>query len=94
MEAILNSQAPNTTARVQKPTFRRDELHLYLTEPPTDLLGVIEYWKARESEWPHLAKMAFDFFSVLAMSFECKRVFSSCSKQTTPKSSKLSGKHL
>jgi hypothetical protein len=35
--------------------------------------------------------MAFDFLAVPAMSSECERVFSSCAKQTTPESSRLSG---
>ena len=33
--------------------------------------------------------MAFDFLSVLAMSSECERVFSSCAKITTPENSRL-----
>jgi hypothetical protein len=67
---------------------------LYLAEPPSDLLGVIEYWKARESAWSHLALIVFHFLSILAMSSECERVFSSCGKQTTPESSRLSGQML
>jgi len=54
----------------------------------------MEYWKARESEWPYLTKMAYDFLSILAMSSEYERVFSSCAKLTTPESSRLSGKSL
>ena len=94
IEAILNAQAPVSASRVTRPSSRKDELFLYLAEPPTDLLGVMEYWRAREAEWPHLALMAFDFLSIPAMSSECERVFSSCGKQTTPESSRLSGKHL
>ena len=67
---------------------------MYLAEPLTDLLGVMEYWKVRESEWPYLAQMAYDYLSILAMSLECERVFSSCAKLTTPESSKLLGKTL
>jgi len=52
---------------------------------------LIEYWLARETQWPQLAKMAFDFLCIPAISSECERVFSSCSKQTTPYSSRLSG---
>ena len=54
----------------------------------------MEYWKVRESEWPYLAQMAYDYLSILAMSLECERVFSSCAKLTTPESSKLLGKTL
>ena len=35
--------------------------------------------------------MAFDFLAVSAMLSEYERVFSSCAKQTTPESSRLSG---
>jgi hypothetical protein len=94
LEDILNQMAPSNLSRPVRPTRLKDELFLYLAEPPTDLLGVAEYWKARESEWPHLAKMAYDFLSIPAMSSECERVFSSCAKLTTPESSKLSGKTL
>jgi hypothetical protein len=65
-----------------------------LAENSTDLLSAIDYWKARESEWPHLSAMAFDFLSIPAMSSECERVFSSCGEMITPKNSKLSGKLL
>jgi hypothetical protein len=86
--------APSNLSRPERPTRAKDELYLYLAEPPTNLLGVMEYWKARESEWPHLAKMAYDFLSIPAMSSECERVFSSCAKMTTSESSRLSGKSL
>jgi hypothetical protein len=35
--------------------------------------------------------MAYDFLAIPAMSSECERVFLSCAKQATPKSSRLSG---
>ncbi|PMD63040.1 uncharacterized protein K444DRAFT_718325 [Hyaloscypha bicolor E] len=54
----------------------------------------MEYWKVRESEWPYLAKMAYDFLSIPAISSECERVFSSYTKITTSESSRLSGKSL
>lgn len=94
LEDILNQMAPSNLLRPERPTRSRDELSLYLAEPPTDLLGIAEYWKARESEWPHLARMAYDFLSIPAMSSECERVFSSCAKITSPESSRLSGKSL
>jgi len=54
----------------------------------------MEYWKSREEQWPQLAAMAYDFLAIPAMSSECERVFSSCAKQTTPESSRLSGEML
>ena len=86
--------APSNLSRPERPTRSKDELFLYLAELLTNLLGVAEYWKARESEWPHLAQMAYNFLSIPAMSSECERVFSSCAKLMTPESSKLLGKTL
>jgi hypothetical protein len=66
-------------------------MFLYLDKPPNVDLPIMEYWRSREKEWPHLAAITFDFLAVPAMSSECERVFSSCAKQTTSESSKLSG---
>ena len=38
--------------------------------------------------------MAFDFLAVPAISLECERVFSSCAKETTPESSRLTRRML
>jgi hypothetical protein len=54
----------------------------------------MEYWRSKEKDWPELAQMAYDFLAILAMSPEYERVFSSCSKQTTAQSSRLSGETL
>jgi len=91
---ILNAQAPLTSRKPARALSRQDELALYLQEPPEDRLGLMEYWKSREKEWPHLAAIAYDFYAVPAMSSECERVFSSCGKMTSPESSRLSGKTL
>ena len=69
---------------------RRDQLYLYLEEPPTASLSLIDYWRSRKEQWPQLTKMAFDFLSVLAISSECKRIFLSCTKITTLETSRLS----
>ena len=37
----------------------------------------IEWWKSQASIFPRLSRMAFDIFSIPAMSAECERVFSS-----------------
>jgi hypothetical protein len=78
-----------STSRAPRASSRKDQLALYLEEPPTDI-PLLEYWIAREAQWPQLAKMAFDFLCIPAMSSECERVFSSCAKQTTVYSSQLS----
>jgi hypothetical protein len=77
--------------QVLRPLSRRDELVQYLEEKQDSDLGVLDYWKSRDRRWPNLARMAFDLLTVLTMSSECERVFSSCAKQTTPESSRLSG---
>jgi hypothetical protein len=91
LEDILDEMAPTAKQKVAKPTARRDQLFCYLEEPPIGDIGVMEYWRTRENDWPQLASMAYDFLAIPAMSSECERVFSSCAKQTTPESSKLSG---
>jgi hypothetical protein len=90
----LNKVAPILLARVTRLNTRQDELFLYLVESPVNYLPVMEYWRSREREWPHLAAMAFDFLAIPAISLEYERVFLSCAKLTTPKSSKLSGEML
>jgi hypothetical protein len=54
-------------------------------------MGTTDYWRSSEFKWPQLALMAFDFMAVPAMSSKYERVFLSYTKQTTPKSSMLSG---
>jgi hypothetical protein len=86
--------APSNRSRVIRPTRGKDELFLYLAEPVTDHMGLMEYWKSREAQWPYLTQIVYDFLSILAMSSKCERVFSSYTKQTTPESSRLSGRML
>jgi hAT family C-terminal dimerisation region len=93
LETVLDAAAPSLTNQPPRPSACRDELFLYLDEKHT-ALGVLDYWKPRERRWPNLARIAFDLLAVPAMSSECERVFSSCAKQTTPQSSRLSGKLL
>ena len=94
LEDILNQIVPLNLLCPERPICSRDKLSLYLAKPLTNLLGITEYWKARESKWPHLTRMAYDFLSIPAMSSECERVFSSCIKITSPESSRLLGKSL
>jgi len=92
IESVLNKKSRAGIAQqIPKPSGRKDELDLYLKEPPRADIGVMEYWRAYESSWPNLTRMAFDFLAIPAMSSECERVFSSCAKETTPESSRLSG---
>ena len=43
LEAILNNQAPVGISRGTQPLSRKDELFVYLAEPPTNLLGALDY---------------------------------------------------
>ena len=91
LESILDKMALATTARVPRPTARRDQLFLYLKEDPISNIRVIEYQRSQEADQPQLTSIAFDFLAIPAISSKCERVFSSCVKQTTPESSRLSG---
>jgi hypothetical protein len=64
LERILDARAPTRSTRVARPSSRRDQLALYLEEPPLDYISVIEYWKSRETQWPQLAALAFDFLAI------------------------------
>jgi hypothetical protein len=93
LESVLNKRAPTGT-QVPKPSGRRDEYELYLKEAVNTTQGVMEYWRSREYIWPNLTRMAVNFLAIPAMSSECERVFLSCAKETTPESSRLSGRML
>jgi hypothetical protein len=92
IEQILESVVPLGQAQRYNP--RRDQYATYIAEASVVNLSVMDYWKAREREWPQLTAMAFDFLSIPAMSAECERVFSACSRMTTAQSSRLSGETL
>lgn len=94
LENLFNRVAPVNIHAPPRPNARRDQLTLYLEEPPTAQIGVMEYWRSREREWPELASMAFDFLAIPAMSSECERVFSSCSHVACTESSRLLGEML
>ena len=49
----------------------------------------LQWWIEHEADYPTLAKMAFDFFSIPAMSSECERVFSQSKKTITDERNRL-----
>ena len=63
---------------------REDELTRYLkalrlelmTVDENDAFDVLELWKGNSKEWPTLARIAFDIYSIPAMSVEPERAFS------------------
>ena len=44
---------------------------------PGERFDICGWWKAYESQWPSLTRMAFDMIAIPAMSSECERLFSS-----------------
>jgi len=88
LESILDEVAPATSGL--RASVQQDQLAQYIAEGPMGTLGVMEYWRSREAQWPQLAAMAFDFLSTPVMSSECERVFSSYGLSTTPHASNLS----
>ena len=93
LEAMLNGLAPTGATPAVRSSSRRDQLAQYLDEPCCET-PPFQYWKLKQAQWPQLTQMAFDFLAVPAMSSECERVFSSCSKQTTQEVSRLLGEML
>jgi hAT family C-terminal dimerisation region len=62
------------------------ELHNYLKSFDYRLVGMrdpLNWWKEHKTDYPILARMAFDIFSIPAMSSEIERVFSSAKKLVT-----------
>ena len=63
---------------------REDELTRFLNAPllvlesqkANDEFDVLEWWKGNSQEWQTLAQIAFEIYSIPAMSVEPERVFS------------------
>jgi hypothetical protein len=89
----LMNRVPPQLVTLTRISSRKDQYTQYLEEPVSHI-PIIQYWQLKEPEWPQLASMAFDLLAVPAMSSEYERVFSSCTKQTIPESSRLTGRLL
>ena len=83
-----------STVGLARSSPHQDQLAQYLSKPLTNTMGLIEYWRLREPQWPQLVAMAYNFLSIPAMSLEYERVFSSCGLNTTLHASNLSGELL
>lgn len=94
IEETLQSLIPQAQSSRARSALRNDQLAQYLSEPPVGDLGLLEYWRIRERQWPQLAKMAYDMMSIPAMSSECERVFSSVSRRATKDTTRLTGRML
>jgi hypothetical protein len=87
------SQVASPLAAPTRTSSRKDQYAQYLEEPVSQM-PIMQYWRSKESEWPQLASIAFDFLAVPAISSECEQVFLSYAKQTTPESLRLTGRLL
>ena len=81
--------------RRREPIRGTDELERYLNEPlvydtPKKKLNIMAWWRELQGRFPLLARMAFDTFSVPAMSSETERVFSSLKHVITSERASLS----
>lgn len=67
-----------TSVVAPPPVLAQDELEQYLEDPevPELDLMVLAWWAAKESKWPHLAKMVKQYFAAPASSAGVERVFS------------------
>jgi hypothetical protein len=43
LESILDKMAPSNRSRITRPIYRKNKLFLYLAEPATNYMGLIEY---------------------------------------------------
>ncbi|KAG2164741.1 hypothetical protein JADG_004480 [Aureobasidium aubasidani] len=103
-----DDQATNATAWMDA-TLTSDEEDADIVTPETDeyarwcvegrvpnVYHPLEFWsKPRiKHTYPRLSRMARDLFTILAMSDEPERVFSSCGNIVTPQRGKLSGEAI
>lgn len=67
-----------------------DELERYLADDiDEDILDPLAWWRSNAKQYPVLARMAFDLFSIPAMSSECERVFSQSKRLITEERNRL-----
>jgi hypothetical protein len=69
-----------------------DEFDRYIDDgiPKDPVPDPLSWWREHATIYPILAKMAFDLFSIPAMSSECERVFSQAKKLITDERNRLS----
>jgi hypothetical protein len=70
-------------------TAARDEYEEYLRIPAEPCDKPLEWWKAHESQFPVLSRMALDLFSIPLMSAECERVFSAAKNLISDKRNRM-----
>ncbi len=67
----------------------RDKYQKYLSTPARRCDNPLEWWKAHHQKYPRLSQIALDLFSILIMSAECERVFSSAKTLITDRRNSL-----
>jgi len=67
----------------------KDELEEFLGSNTIEVDDPILWWYQHRMDYPQLSRMAFDIFSIPAMSTEVERVFSSSGITITPRRNRL-----
>ena len=57
----------------------------------SDNIAPLEWWKAHETEYPLLSKIARDYLSIMATSVPCEQLFSIAGLTITKSRNRLSG---
>ena len=63
-------------SRIAKITVMGSELERYLQLEPQETEDLIEWWMARQGQFPVLSQLALDILAIPAMTTDCKRSFS------------------
>ena len=85
----IQAALANRGSKRAKLTPELDEFMARTNKADDKVNDPLQWWIEHEADYPTLAKMAFDFFSVPAMSSECERVFSQSKKTVTDERNRL-----
>ena len=86
---IQAAAAANKALKRTKLTTELDEFMSRTNSADDKVEDPLAWWIKHEADYPTLAKMAFDFFSIPAMSSECERVFSQSKKMITDERNRI-----
>lgn len=86
-ESAISNITPTTSATI--------EIRQYNEEPAIDRHSdPFDWWQKRENVYPHLAKLAKRYFSMVATSVPSERVFSTAGELVSKKRNRLSSEHI
>jgi hypothetical protein len=82
---------PRTRKRVRRNVTSELDKFMERTNPKdSDVEDPLQWWIDHQHDYPILAGMAFDFFTIPAMSSECERIFSQAKRVITDERNRLS----